>query len=130
MVNCTPNKYMQKCFGAYTMARHSFSTTEYFFSAGDNWRLANATGCSFPFYDWLSTAPKPKSEASVWRMNCLLGSATCNTGVLIICFLRRSKAISHSLVQITLSGLPPGLQLHWQNSVQIFSSNLSDPETI
>ena len=53
---------------------------------------------------WLSTAPSPNMEASVWTRNVLLGSGAANTGASLKAVLSPWNAVADSGDQATCLG--------------------------
>ncbi len=66
------------------------------------------TGCSLPFEYWDKTAPKPVSDASVWRMKGKETSGAWSmehgAGWMVSAVFKLWKALSVSSVQETFSG--------------------------
>ena len=105
ILNGRPNRYTLKALTASRMAKHSFSTVEYFCSRGNSFRLKYAMGWSLPASShWLSTAPTPRSEASVWTTKGTEKFGLQSTGV----WQRRCfNSLCHSVHSIALdSGWP------------------------
>ncbi len=62
------------------------------------------TECSLPFEYWDKTAPKPVSDASVWRIKGKETSGTWSTGWVVSAVFKLWKAFSVSSVLETFSG--------------------------
>ncbi len=71
----------------------------YLASAGVSLWLMYMTGCSLPSEYWDKTAPKPVSDASIWRMKGKEKSSAWSTGWVLSVVFKPWKALSVSTVR-------------------------------
>lgn len=88
------------------MGRASFSTAAYQVSGGVSFLLMYVTGCSSPLVVCDTTAPRPVSEASVWRVKGQEKSGACRTRDEERAAFRRWNASLAAGLHCILSGLP------------------------
>ena len=101
-----PYRYFWNLWIAHTMAKHSFSIVAYAHSQSFSFLLAYAIGSFLSCSNWKRTAPKPRSDASVWRTNVSWRLGNFKIGKRVRVNFRVWNAYSWQFSQTSFVGQP------------------------
>ena len=98
--NSVPYRYRCNRFVAQNNPRHSRSIVEYRVSVSLSFLLMSMTGILTPSYSCIRTAPKPPSDASVRKINCLWKSGSHRISLSVKVISSVSNALFDSSSQL------------------------------